>query len=317
MDAAYAVSDRVELITPARFLFNAGKTPKAWNQKMLNDPHIKVLWYRSTSASVFPGTDIKGGVAVTYRDEMNLSGAIKIFTPHEELNSILKKVLTLEFSAFNSLIFAPESYRISKKLHQDHPNAVAQLSDGHMYDFTTNIFDRLPQVFFAEPPIDEHEYVGLMGRENNRRIIKWIRRDYVEPHENLDCFKVIIPKANGSGMLGEELSTPVIGQPVIGQPVIGHNQTFISIGAFKTQFEAEACLKYVKSKFARTMLGTLKVTQDNKKSAWANVPLQDFTPASDIDWSKSIPEIDQQLYKKYGLSQEEINFIESHVKEME
>ena len=64
------------------------------------------------------------------------------------------------------------------------------------------------------------------------------------------------------------------------------------------------------------MLGILKVTQDNKKSTWMFVPLQDFTPNSDIDWTKSIHEIDLQLYKKYGLSDEEINFIETHVKEM-
>ncbi len=64
------------------------------------------------------------------------------------------------------------------------------------------------------------------------------------------------------------------------------------------------------------MLGVLKVTQDNTPGKWKYVPLQDFTPSSDIDWSKSIPEIDQQLYKKYGLTDEEIEFIETHVKEM-
>ena len=53
------------------------------------------------------------------------------------------------------------------------------------------------------------------------------------------------------------------------------------------------------------------------KDAFQFVPLQDFTPASDIDWSRSIPEIDQQLYRKYGLDETEIAFIESHVKEME
>lgn len=80
--------------------------------------------------------------------------------------------------------------------------------------------------------------------------------------------------------------------------------------------EADACLKYVKTKFARCMLGILKVTQDNKKKTWRYVPLQDFTDKSDIDWSKSIPEIDQQLYAKYGLSDDEIQFIETNVQEM-
>ena len=65
------------------------------------------------------------------------------------------------------------------------------------------------------------------------------------------------------------------------------------------------------------MLGILKVTQDNKKESWRKVPLQDFTPNSDIDWSKSIEDIDQQLYKKYNLSQDEIDFIESKVRTMD
>ena len=75
-------------------------------------------------------------------------------------------------------------------------------------------------------------------------------------------------------------------------------------------------MKYIKTKFARVMLGVLKITQDNTRDKWQYVPLQDFTAASDIDWSRAIPEIDQQLYAKYGLSDEEIEFIESHVKEM-
>ena len=64
------------------------------------------------------------------------------------------------------------------------------------------------------------------------------------------------------------------------------------------------------------MLGVLNVTQNNPRDVWRYIPLQDFTSDSDIDWSKSIAEIDQQLYKKYGLTPDEINFIENHVKEM-
>ena len=75
-------------------------------------------------------------------------------------------------------------------------------------------------------------------------------------------------------------------------------------------------MKYIKTRFARTLLGILKITQDLNAEKWKYVPLQDFTPASDIDWSKSIHEIDLQLYRKYGLDEKEIEFIESHVKEM-
>ena len=76
-------------------------------------------------------------------------------------------------------------------------------------------------------------------------------------------------------------------------------------------------MKYIKSKFARTLLGVLKVTQHNPKNTWRFVPLQDFTVDSDIDWSQSIEDIDRQLYRKYGLSQDEIEFIESKVRAMD
>ena len=104
---------------------------------------------------------------------------------------------------------------------------------------------------------------------------------------------------------------------MIADPLVGATETFLSIGGFDTKNEADACLQYIKTKFARAMLGVLKITQATTRDKWAKVPLQDFTSNSDIDWSQSIADIDQQLYKKYGLSEEEIQFIESKVKEME
>mgnify|MGYP001004667829 FL=1 len=78
LDEAYKVADKVELIHPARFLFNAGSTPKAWNEKMLQDPHFKVLEYEEDSDKVFPNlsTPIKGGIVITYRDEKKKYGFI-------------------------------------------------------------------------------------------------------------------------------------------------------------------------------------------------------------------------------------------------
>lgn len=99
-------------------------------------------------------------------------------------------------------------------------------------------------------------------------------------------------------------------------PGIGCTETYITIGAADSKDEAEAIAKYVMSKFARTMLGVLKITQDSTAEKWKYVPLQDFTSSSDIDWSKSVHEIDLQLYCKYGLDEKEIEFIETHVKEM-
>lgn len=136
-------------------------------------------------------------------------------------------------------------------------------------------------------------------------------KNYVQENEITYKYKVMVPQANGSGALGEVISTPLIGEPLI-----GFTESFISIGKVETSNEAEAILKYIKSKFARAMLGILKVTQANTSDKWKYVPLQDFTSQSDIDWSQSIAEIDRQLYEKYGLADNEIEFIETHVKEM-
>ena len=312
VDLASQLAQRVSLITPARYLFDAGKTPKEWNAKVLGDEHFKVVDYWADSTQVFPTVDIKGGVAVMYRDSKQSFGKIGVFTAYPELTGIKNKVLSIRNSGeFSELIYSPESYRLSNRLHEENPWAIERLSKGHPYDITTNIFEKLPEIF-SEVQSEEGDEIRIYGRYNNERCYRWIKRSYIEAHPNLDKHKVIVPKSNGSGAIGEVLSTPLIGLPLIGV-----TQTFLTIGAFDTRAEAEACLKYVKTKFARTMLGILKATQHNPKDTWLLVPLQDFTEGSDIDWSTSVADIDRQLYRKYGLDEGEIAFIEEKVRAME
>ena len=147
--------------------------------------------------------------------------------------------------------------------------------------------------------------------QNNKRVFKWVRRDYISEHISLLKYKVFIPAVSGSGAFGESISSPLIGTPFIGT-----TQSFLTIGSFDTKDEANAVYKYICSKFTRALLGVLKVTQHITSPKWKYVPIQDFSTTSDIDWTKTIPEIDCQLYKKYGLDDTEIEFIESHVKEM-
>ncbi len=316
MDAVYELADEVELITPARFLFEAGQTPKAWNKKMLEDPHLKVLYYEADGEKVFPGTDIKGGVAITYRNAKKDFGAIKSFTAFDELRDILQKVLQKSENFLDGSISQRGCYRFSDTFFKDHPEVSKQLESGTGNMIVSNIFDKFPDVFHTEHPDDGNEYVKLLGRVGKERAYRYIKRKYVLENDFIDTYNVLVPSANGSGAIGEVLSTPLIGQPLIGQPLIGHTDTFLSIGQFDNKSEAEACLKYIKSRFARTMLGILKATQHNPPAVWRYVPLQDFTADSDIDWSQSVSDIDRQLYEKYGLGEEEISFIESHVKEM-
>ena len=310
MDLSSKLADVVTLITPARFLFIAGSTPKKWNEKMLSDQHFKIVDYEQVSSKIFPNTDIKGGVAISLRDRNKNFGAIETFTPYPELSSIMKKAAPKdEKNSLTSCIYIQNKFNLDI-LYQDHPKLKNIIgSDGKDKRFRNNIFEKVDA--FTESPT-ENDDIKVLGLINNKRVWRYIKRKYVDlTHENIFKYKVLVPRSNGSGALGEVLSTPLIGEPLI-----GYTQTFISIGSFETKEEAEAALKYIKSKFARTMLGILKITQDNNKATWAKVPLQDFTSNSDINWTQSISEIDEQLYKKYNLSKEEINFIESKVKEM-
>lgn len=322
MDQAFSVSDKVELVHPARFLFNAGKTPKQWNEKMLNDKHYKVLYYEPLSQKVFSNTNFKGGVAITYRDVTKEFGAIENFSIYKEMNEIVFKMKKFRYESFSEIIYSPESYRFTSKLYEQLPEIrnmtfefkgkiVPLISKGHDYDLTTNIFDKLENIVFFENE-DVDVCYEIVGRKSKQRVSMWIKKEFIADHENLSKYKVILPKANGNGTLGETLT-----DPFVKGPGVGHTQTYISIGSFDAEDEAIAVLTYLKTKFLRTLLSALKVTQDNKKSVWKLIPLQDFTSSSDIDWSQSIADIDKQLYKKYGLSQEEIDFIETHVKEME
>ena len=312
MDASYQISDKVELITPARFLFNAGKTAKVWNEKMLNDVHLKVLYYEPDSSKVFSNTDIKGGVAITYRDGNAEFGAIGSFTPYNDLNDILHRVKNHKsFVSIEKIVITSFAYHYTDRLHEDYPDAASRLSKGHAYDLKSNAFDRLSDVYQDEKPDDGHDYIRIFGRQNNERTYKFIRRDYVNNVANLDKYKLFMPKANGTGAFGEVLTLPEISEPGVGA-----TESFVSIGLFDTAEECDNLLKYIKSRFMRAMLGVVKITQDLTPSKWKYVPFQDFTVHSDIDWSKSVAEIDRQLYRKYDLTADEIEFIETHVKEM-
>lgn len=308
MDVAYQLSEIATFITPARYLFNAGKTPQKWNLERLNDPHFKIVRYTAQSTDFFPNVDIKGGVAVSLRNEKINFGPIIAYTAFPELNSILAKVASKKEGSICSIIFAQNKFNL-QELESTFPGILSYIgSGGREKRLTTSIFS-IPDVFTEERKSESD--IHILGLESNKRTWRWISSKLLEDHPNTYKWKVILPKSNGSGAIGEVLSTPLVGEPLVGV-----TQSFITFGAFSSENEATAALKYIKTKFCRTLLGILKVTQDNSKETWKYVPNQDFTENSDIDWSKSVAEIDQQLYAKYKLSDKEIAFIESMIKPM-
>lgn len=311
MNESYKIAEKSCLISPARFLANNGATPKKWNQEMLLNKHFKVAYYELKSSNVFPNTDIKGGVIISYYDISKTYQPIKVFIPEKMLAQIYQKVAKQSDKTLDTIMYGSTSHKLSNDVFVDNPMLIDRTDDAHRYAVSSNIFQRYPEIF--EGASLNNNTVGVIGRENNVRITKYMKRKYLMPHPNLAYYKVLVTAANGTGTFGEILSTPLMGNPWL-----AYTQTFISFGAFITECEANACLNYIKTKFARALLGIAKKTQNNQaKSVWKFIPLEDFTSNSDIDWSQSIENIDQQLYKKYNLSQDEIDFIESKVRAMD
>jgi thiol-disulfide isomerase/thioredoxin len=314
-DKAFDISSKVMLITPGRFLYRVGQTPKRWMDDILSNKHIMVAKYYQKSSDVFgPSVEIKGGIAITYHDSDKDFGEIGFFSEYPELRSTIKKVYKhkdFRSGEFSSLISSQGIYKFSEEVFREYPKIIEVQGRGTAAKITSNSFENLPEIFLKDEPINKSDYILMIGRINNRRVYRWIKRVYIQQEETIKYYRVLITEANGTGAIGEALSTPIIAEPQT-----GHTDTFLSIGKFDNAEEAKNCLKYIKTKFLRAMLATLKATQHNPKDCWKNIPLQDFSTNSDIDWSMDIKEIDNKLYEKYGLDEEEKIFINTKIKSM-
>lgn len=178
-EEAFKISDIVLLITPARFLFNSGGTPKEWNKKMLNDENLKVLTYKQKSAEVFQGTDIKGGIAILYRNSNKKFGAIKTFLSHEELNTILKKVINNKnFTNITGIIDIQSRFNL-KNLYEDYPEYEKLIgSNGKDKRLRPNTMEKMPEIFTEDKIYpDSYKILGLIQK---KRAYRYISKKYIE-----------------------------------------------------------------------------------------------------------------------------------------
>ena len=165
MDAAYEVGTKAVLITPARFLFNAGFTPKAWNEKMLADPHLTVPHYVPDSDELFPGTDIKGGIAVTYRDAERAGEPIGTFTKYRELNTILQKVVESGNDLTERVgITSSRSYRYTADDARGPPRGARAATGRERSRWSnTNAFEQFSFLYHATDQTDGQSTCGSSG----------------------------------------------------------------------------------------------------------------------------------------------------------
>ncbi|MDE5727126.1 MAG: Eco57I restriction-modification methylase domain-containing protein [Duncaniella sp.] len=299
----------ISLITPSRWM-TGGRGLEAFRIKMIKDTRLRVIHDYFDSNDIFSNVDIKGGISYFLLD-LNYNGVCNLFT---HLNDeVIVSHRHLGKSGNDVFIRHPKMAKIKESLcfSESFDKMVSSMKPyGLRGDFFANPSKyNLPKVSntHIQSGIKIH---GLDTKQN--RVIRYVEKAYPLPASNgLWKYKIFVPRNYGIGLIGEAPSNPILASP--GEAC---TETFIQIGPFNTHCERDNCDKYMKTKFFRCIVSMRKSDQGAGKNVYNFVPMQDFTEDSDIDWGKSVAEIDAQLYAKYNLSDEEITFIESMIKPM-
>lgn len=304
----------ISLITPSVW-FLGGKGLDNFRRKMLEDIHIKSFHNYVTPNDVFQNVSLRGGVNFFVWDA-NFNNT-KCFIHTETIK--------------NSKI-VDNSDRPYRLLDLD-----LFISDSRAYTLLQNMLERnYISLDFEDKKIMLYGFVsernpfGIattmkeFGEENDDNDVKifaskgrvgFLPRSTIKRNlELVDSYKVLTAFANniGTDLQDDNLNT------IVSEPKSACTETYLVIGGNLklTRNTAKNLSRYLKTKFVRMLIMLAKANQNGTRKTYRFVPLQNFTNESDINWSQSIAEIDQQLYRKYDLSAEEIMFIEENVKEM-
>ena len=288
------------MIMPSRW-YAGGKGLDSFRDNMLKDQRISVLVDYFDSTECFPGVDISGGICYFLWDANSNAKCNVTTIRHNNINSLSRKLLLDDDDTF---IRFNEAINIIEKINTKDRKTFSQyISSRKPFGLNTSIKVaskgecKEPIFIYAYP---NNGYIDLPKIKCNKELI--------------NKFKVCISYA-----YGERGNFPyfVIGKPFIADKDTCCSETYLVAYSSDDLYSIQSVVKYMKTKFLRFLVLLRKNTQHATKGVYNYVPVQDFTEKSDIDWSKSVAEIDQQLYKKYNLSDEEIAFIESMIKPME
>ena len=204
MDAAYEVGKKAVLITPARFLFNAGFTPKAWNEKMLADQHLTVAALRvrqSTNCFRASRTSRAASPSPTATRSAT-AGPSASSRKYPELNTILHKVLRVGQRLHRtSDITSSRSYRYTQaKLYEDNPEASALRPAGNAALVSTNAFEQFSFLYPRERARRRQRVRAGPRGDRKKRALRWIRSEYIAGPESFNKYKVVGPGGERVGV---------------------------------------------------------------------------------------------------------------------
>lgn len=291
-------SEYVTCITPSRW-FSGGKGLDKYREKMIESNKISILVDFPNSESIFNGVFIKGGCSYFLYDN-NYYGDTKIITQNNGSTESMNRKLSIP--GINIVVRYNWQYTLLNKVFNT-----------EFDPFSNKVSSRKPYGYINNKLIKNIKEINDYPIYSNK-IRGFINKKYI----NISDFQIKEPKifityAYGAG---EGFPHQIINKPIIPEDDAVCTETYILINGFKNNEERDNAYKYMNSKFFRALVSTIKISQHATAKVYNFVPIQDFTKKSDIDWSKSIDEIDEQLFDKYQLSEEERNHIKSSIKDM-
>lgn len=282
----------IVMLTPSRW-FAGGKGLDEFRNDMLNDNRIRVIHDYPNASDCFPGVEIKGGVCYFLWDRDN-PGFCEVNT-HENGNIISTMSRELLENGNDVFIRYNQSISIFKKVASKKEESFMKIvSVRRPYGLSSTFSDFSKDNSSKGIKIYGNKTYGYL---DEKFIIS-------QNFESIDKYKIFISFGYGAG---EGFPHQIINKPFIGEKHSCCTETYLQIGKFDEIQTAENVISYIKTKFFRFLVMLKKNTQNGTRGVYQFVPMQDF----------SKPWTDEELYKKYDLSQEEINFIESMIKPME
>lgn len=299
----------LSLIMPARW-FAGGRGVDDFRKSMLSDSQLALIHDYPDARDCFETVEIKGGI-MYFRWDKGYDGDCTIITHNQnKISSTSKRPLVIE--GMETFIRQNELVSIVQKVKSDISisfDSIVSSRDPFGLDVRAEGTYRQIKPSYSLEKVNDSDvaYYYFGWRKNG---VGYINVNMInEGHEYIDQPKIFVPCAWGNGRVEEDRINPFIPEP---RSVCF--ETYLMVGPFENWAILENVIKYMNSKFFHILVSPLKVSQHATQNVYRLVPMQDFSSNSDIDWSKSVAEIDQQLYAKYGLNEEEIAFIESMIK---
>lgn len=286
------------LIVPSRWM-TGGKGLNGFRKEMINDRSIKVLHDYTIGQDCFDNVGIAAGICYFLRENTYI-GKCTVYSHNDTIEKSFRYLVEKGDS-----IFIRENKLISIKnkvwSNSETKSFSSIVSSRKPYGICTDFFNDpskwdLPEL--SDVKI-ENGY-SILGRENNRRCWKYISNNYPIPNKNmLHDYKLFVPV-----IWSCDVFMKIKVRIVLAKPNELCTETFLQIGPCKSEEELYNLYTYFNTKFFKILMSIKKITPHSSRSVYEFVPLQDFTK----------PWTDEELYKKYDLNQDEIDYIEKTMK---